>query len=90
VPIEALGARSLESLAFSLSINGKVVQAASAADMILSPAAAIVHLSRLFAIGEGDLVFTGTPHGVGPLAPGDELVVTFAAFFSLRTIVSRS
>ena len=33
----------------------------------------IAHLSRLYALGPGDLVYTGTPDGVGPVGPGDSL-----------------
>ena len=43
------------------------------ADMTWSVGEVLAHLSRLFELRAGDLVFTGTPAGVGPLKPGDHL-----------------
>jgi 2-keto-4-pentenoate hydratase/2-oxohepta-3-ene-1,7-dioic acid hydratase in catechol pathway len=41
--------------------------------MIHSPEQIIAHLSRYFTLKTGDLIFTGTPAGVGPVVPGDRL-----------------
>ena len=59
----------------SLEVNGQVRQRGDLAQMLLSPAQVIVALSRLYTLAPGDLVFTGTPAGVGPLQRGD----TFSA-----------
>lgn len=56
-----------------LEVNGQTRQDADLADMTWSIAEIISHLSLLFELRPGDLVFTGTPAGVGPLHPGDRL-----------------
>lgn len=63
----------LRGLEFSLRKNGEVVQHGRVQDMIHSPEQIIAHLSRYFTLKTGDLIFTGTPSGVGPVAPGDHL-----------------
>ncbi|MDP4601725.1 MAG: fumarylacetoacetate hydrolase family protein [Schleiferiaceae bacterium] len=60
-------------LAFSLLKNGQTVQTGVIRDMIHSPEQIIAHLSRYFTLKTGDLIFTGTPAGVGPVVPGDHL-----------------
>ncbi len=52
-------------------VNGAPRQEARLSDMIWSPAAIIAALSRLVSLSPGDLIFTGTPAGVGPLNRGD-------------------
>lgn len=54
-----------------LEVNGELRQSADVADMTWSVAEIISHLSALFQLSPGDLIFTGTPAGVGPLVPGD-------------------
>lgn len=61
----------LNSAAIRLSVNGETRQDADVADMVLDLANIIAQLSALFALAPGDLIFTGTPAGVGPLVPGD-------------------
>lgn len=58
---------------FSLSKNGQVVQQGHTANMIHSFAAVISHISGYFSLHPGDLVFTGTPEGVGGVQAGDVL-----------------
>jgi fumarylpyruvate hydrolase len=57
----------------ALSVNGAVRQSGDLADMILDVAGVITELSRYVALAAGDLIFTGTPEGVGPLLPGDRV-----------------
>lgn len=57
--------------ALRCSVNGATRQQAKLSDMIWSPAAIIAALSRMVSLSPGDLIFTGTPAGVGPLARGD-------------------
>lgn len=52
-------------------VNGAPRQEARLSDMIWTPAAIISALSRLVSLSPGDLIFTGTPAGVGPLNRGD-------------------
>jgi fumarylpyruvate hydrolase len=57
--------------AVTLAVNGVVRQQGNTADMVWSVPEVIAELSRLFELQAGDLLFTGTPAGVGPLVPGD-------------------
>ena len=61
-----LGARTL-----GLKVNGAIRQHGSLADLVWNVPEILHELSRLFALRAGDLVFMGTPAGVGPLRPGD-------------------
>lgn len=60
----------------TLSVNGAVKQNAALRQMIWSVPEIITALSQLFELRAGDLVFTGTPDGVGPLAAGDRVEVS--------------
>ncbi len=62
--------------AISCTVAGKTTQSARISDMIWSVPAIIAHLSRLVTLAPGDLIFTGTPAGVGPLQPGQTCTVT--------------
>lgn len=57
-----------------LTRNGKLVQRGNWRDMVWSVPELIVQVSRYFKLEAGDLIFTGTPAGVGPVQPGDELI----------------
>jgi fumarylpyruvate hydrolase len=59
--------------AIRLSVNGAVRQDAVVADMIWDVAEIISEASRLWTLKPGDLIFTGTPEGVGPLQRGDRI-----------------
>ncbi len=54
-----------------LAVNGDVRQDGRLEDMLLSPAALILALAELWTLQPGDLIFTGTPAGVGPVTGGD-------------------
>jgi fumarylpyruvate hydrolase len=56
-----------------LTVNGQVRQESDIAEMIWSVPEVIAELSTLFELKPGDLVFTGTPAGVGALKPGDRI-----------------
>ena len=55
----------------ALSVNGQLRQNASVADMIWSVAEIVAEASKLWTLAAGDLIYTGTPEGVGPLVRGD-------------------
>ena len=57
-----------------LSQNGTVKQESQLSDMVWSAAELISHLSRFYHLAPGDLLYTGTPAGVGPVSPGDVLL----------------
>jgi len=59
--------------AILLTINGAERQAARLSDMVWSVAEIIAHLSQYYHLGAGDLIYTGTPSGVGPVVVGDAL-----------------
>jgi fumarylpyruvate hydrolase len=54
-----------------LAVNGQVRQDSTVAHMIWGVAEIIAEASKLWRLAPGDLIFTGTPEGVGPLRPGD-------------------
>ncbi|MGH6781373.1 MAG: fumarylacetoacetate hydrolase family protein, partial [Sphingomonadaceae bacterium] len=56
-----------------LEVNGAARQQGDLADMIWRVPEIIAELSTWFALAPGDLIFTGTPAGVGPLLPGDRV-----------------
>lgn len=58
---------------FSLQKNKQTVQEGTTAHMIFNFNTIISHISEFFTLQPGDLIFTGTPAGVGPVAIGDEL-----------------
>ncbi|MBI1185429.1 2-hydroxyhepta-2,4-diene-1,7-dioate isomerase [bacterium] len=66
--------KPVSELSFSLEKNGKVVQKGLAAHMIYPLDELIAFISKYFFLKQGDLIFTGTPEGVGPIAIGDEYV----------------
>jgi fumarylpyruvate hydrolase len=56
-----------------LQVNDEIRQQADISDMTWSVGEVLAHLSRLFELRAGDVIFTGTPAGVGPLVPGDRV-----------------
>ena len=61
----------LYSHSLTLRVNGKVRQRGALSDLVWNVPDILHELSKLFALRAGDLVFMGTPAGVGPLQPGD-------------------
>jgi fumarylpyruvate hydrolase len=62
---------------FSLFVNGHRVQHGAASDMIFSFQTLVDFVSEHFGLMQGDILFTGTPAGVGPLHSGDVLELVF-------------
>lgn len=65
----------LEGLTVETRVNSEVKQRGSASEMIWSITELLVYVSQMMTLEAGDVVLTGTPEGVGPLAPGDALEV---------------
>jgi fumarylpyruvate hydrolase len=65
----------LQSGAIRLSVNGVAKQQADLHDLIWSVPEVLAFLSRYYELAPGDLIFTGTPAGVGPVVPGDAINV---------------
>ena len=64
----------LNDISFRLEKNGTNVQQGRTRNMIFDVTTLLVYVSQFFRLQKGDLLFTGTPEGVGPIAVGDELV----------------
>ena len=62
-----------ENINFRLEFNGKIVQNGNTKDMIFSVDKIISYVSQFFTLKIGDLIFTGTPAGVGEIKIGDNL-----------------
>ncbi len=65
------------SLDFSLTVNGEPRQKANTRDLIIGIAELIEFASSFYTLHPGDLIYTGTPEGVGPVVPGDRIVTEF-------------
>lgn len=71
IPLET---SALETgIEFHLEKNGEEVQVGTSKDMLFDINTLICHLSRYFTLQTGDLIYTGTPAGVGPIKIGDKL-----------------
>ena len=64
----------VQNLDFSLLKNGELVQSANSSQMIFSVDEIISYISQFISLKVGDLIFTGTPAGVGSVKIGDKLV----------------
>jgi len=71
LPFTELG--DIQNIRFRLDLNGKTVQNGNSSDMIFPINELVAYVSRFFTIKIGDLLFTGTPVGVGKVAIGDRL-----------------
>ncbi len=65
--------KNVQDIDFRLDINGVTVQKGNSSDMIFEINELIAYVSRFFTIKIGDILFTGTPKGVGKVAIGDRL-----------------
>jgi len=71
IPVTELG--DIQNIDFHLELNGKTVQTGNSSEMIFQINELVAYISRFFTIKIGDLLFTGTPVGVGKVAIGDRL-----------------
>ena len=70
IPIDQVNSKAIR---FELKKNGELVQNGNTSDLLFSFEDIIVYVSRFFKLQMGDLIFTGTPAGVGPVKIGDKL-----------------
>jgi fumarylpyruvate hydrolase len=70
--------------------NGEVRQSADLSAMVWSVPEIIAHLSGFYHLSPGDLIFTGTPAGVGPVAPGDMLEGSIAGVGELKVTIGEA
>lgn len=73
IPFES--APPFDEIGFSLWVNDELRQRAMTNQMIFSPEMLLPYLSRYFTVRPGDLLYTGTPKGTGPLAIDDKIVM---------------
>ena len=64
----------LKNIDFHLEINGEVKQKGNTSLMLFDFATIISYVSQFFTLKKGDLIYTGTPAGVGPVHTGDQLI----------------
>ena len=84
-PVEGHG--HVSGGAIRLSVNGEVRQDADVGDMIWSCGEVVAALSRFEALKPGDLIFTGTPAGVGPVTPGDVIEASIEGLERLHVVI---
>ena len=72
----------------SLTVDGQVRQNARLSDMVWNVPEIISHLSRYYHLGPGDLIYTGTPAGVGPILPGNYLLGTIDGLRSAELTIA--
>ena len=87
-PLEAVSPEALGEARLVTAVNGEVRQDGLLSEMIWPVPEIIMALSRQFELKGGDLIFTGTPEGVGPLAVGDEVEVGIGALPKLAFSIS--
>ena len=68
----------------TLTVNGETRQKGSTQDMLFDVPKLLAYLDETFGLAEGDLVFTGTPPGVGPLKAGDRIEASLGTVSRLR------
>ena len=66
-----------------LKVNGKIKQSDSLSSMIFKPAELVGYISSVMKLEKGDLIFTGTPSGVGKVNRGDKLEASFDELVNL-------
>jgi 2-keto-4-pentenoate hydratase/2-oxohepta-3-ene-1,7-dioic acid hydratase in catechol pathway len=87
VPADGIDPTNLD---IRLEINGERRQHGSTSLMIFPLPRLIAYLSTIFTLVPGDLIYTGTPEGVGPVRPGDRLVATIDGLPKLEVSVTGS
>lgn len=85
-PDELSDASNLE---LALDVNGESRQRANTRDLIMSPAELIEFASSFYTLEPGDVLFTGTPAGVGPIMPGDTLSASISKIGTIRMVVKQ-
>jgi 2-keto-4-pentenoate hydratase/2-oxohepta-3-ene-1,7-dioic acid hydratase in catechol pathway len=71
--VDIKNSQSIQNLNFQLSVNGKVKQLGNTSQMLYPVNELISFVSKFFTLRTGDIIFTGTPEGVGPIIIGDRL-----------------
>ncbi len=80
--------QDVQALTIELSVNGQVRQEGNTSDMIFSVVHLVAWCSRIFTLEPGDVLFTGTPDGVGPVLRGDVLEASGTGLEPLKVTVA--
>lgn len=75
----------LQNVAIKLTVNGELRQSGNSSHMLNRVLPLISHSSEFFTLEPGDVILTGTPAGVGPILPGDQLQVELADLLNIST-----
>jgi len=86
VPVPLTGV-DVDALEVVTRVNGEERQRGRARDMVYPVPALVSWISRIMTLEPGDLIATGTPEGIGPLAPGDTVEVEIPGIGSVRNRV---
>ena len=79
-----------DGVAIQTHLNGDLVQDGSTKDLIFDIPTLVAHITSVMTLLPGDVILTGTPEGVGPMQPGDEVEVSVAGLGALtNTVVQR-
>ncbi|MBB3047409.1 2-keto-4-pentenoate hydratase/2-oxohepta-3-ene-1,7-dioic acid hydratase in catechol pathway [Litorivivens lipolytica] len=78
----------LDNIDLSLEVNGKTRQRGNSRDMLFPIPSLLCAISEFFTLEPGDIVLTGTPEGVGPLHPSDELTLNLGPSLRVNTRVA--
>ncbi len=90
-PIRTVAAGGhVSNAAIRLTLNGEIKQDGQVSDMIWNCSEIISYVSRFERLLPGDLIYTGTPAGVGPVKPGDVIEVTIDGLASLRVVIKEA
>jgi 2-keto-4-pentenoate hydratase/2-oxohepta-3-ene-1,7-dioic acid hydratase in catechol pathway len=78
--------KNLDNVSFSLKKNNTIVQSGNTKDMLWDINHIIAYVSQFFTLKIGDIIFTGTPSGVGPVQPNDNLIgsIENEEFFNIK------
>lgn len=87
-PISSFDA--LDNIEIQLTVNRTVRQKGTSRDMLTDILSLIAYISHWFTLNPGDVVLTGTPAGVGPLQPGDELGIELIGHFTIQTVAEQN
>ncbi|MCB1377423.1 MAG: fumarylacetoacetate hydrolase family protein [Alphaproteobacteria bacterium] len=87
VSVIVAGSSALVRGAITLDVNGQRRQTADISEMIWNVSEIMAELSKLYELKAGDLIFTGTPSGVGPVQRGDKLHAEIAGVGGLDVTV---
>ncbi|MCR8643867.1 fumarylacetoacetate hydrolase family protein [Paenibacillus sp. N1-5-1-14] len=79
-PFQAFpGVEKITEISFSLVQNGIVKQEGTASEMLFNLQTIIDYLGQYYGLAEGDIIYTGTPAGVGPVQDGDKLALNWGS-----------